>query len=91
MNSTTLLWCIAFLGGLLTGVTNYAGLWFTVRKLHLYSRPLLAVMLSMLVRTIFCLVVMYLVTKDHPERLIACLAGFFLIRLLSVRYMGEER
>ena len=92
MNSDQLLVLLpAFIGGAGAGIVNYMGLWLTVKRVAVSRRPVLLVLTSMGVRTALCLGAFYLVMAGDPLRLLACLAGFFLVRLLSVQQVKKGR
>jgi F1F0 ATPase subunit 2 len=81
----------AFIGGAGAGILNYLGLWLTVKRVAASRRPVLLVLTSMGIRTALCLGVFYLVMAGDPLRLLVCLAGFFLVRLLSVQKVQKGR
>jgi len=68
-------------GGLLGGLF-FGGLWWTVHKLASSKRPALWILGSMLLRTSLTLAGFYLVARGHWERLVACLTGFIVARLI---------
>jgi len=80
-----------FIGGALTGVLNYLGLWITVKQLAGSRRPLLIVLFSMLLRLVGVTVIFYLLMGSHWERLPAILAGFFLVRTIVCRRLGRSQ
>ncbi len=71
-------------GGLLGGLF-FGGLWWTVHKLVTSKHPALWVLSSMLLRTCLTLAGFYLVARGDWERLVACLFGFVIARLLVIR------
>lgn len=77
-----------FIGGVLTGTTNYLGLWLTVKKVADSRRPTLLVLSSMLLRIAGCMAVFYLLMDSRWERLVLVLAGFYLARILACRRFG---
>lgn len=79
---------LALMVGALLGVVFYGGLWWTVRKGVTSPRPALWFFGSMVVRTGVVLVGFYLVSGGHWQRLLACLLGFVVARLLVVRFTG---
>ncbi len=79
---------LALLVGALLGVVFYGGLWWTVRKGVTSPRPALWFFGSMLARTGVVLVGFYLVSGGRWERLLACLLGFVVARVLVVRFTG---
>lgn len=79
---------LAFVTGALLGVVFYGGLWWTVRKAVSSQQPALWFFGSQLVRMGVVLVGFYLVSDGRWERLVACLVGFVLARMLVVRFTG---
>lgn len=68
--------------GLVLGAIFFGGLWWTVRKGVSSQRPALWFLGSMLVRTGIVVVGFYVVSGGHWQRLVACLLGFVVARLL---------
>jgi len=71
--------------GLLLGAFFFGGLWWTVRRLPTFERPALVVTCSLLLRTAVTLGGFFLLASGHWQRLLGCLAGFALARLLARR------
>jgi F1F0 ATPase subunit 2 len=76
---------LALLAGSLLGAAFFAGLWWTTRKVLSSRHPGLLLLGSLLIRTAAAVAGFYLVSRGDPRRLLACLAGFFLARLLATR------
>lgn len=76
---------VAFIVGMLLGAFYFIGLWWTVRKGVLSKRPALWFSVSMLLRTLIVLVSFYFVGRDHWERLLVCLLGFLISRMVVMR------
>lgn len=76
---------VAFAAGMLLGAFYFAALWWSVRRGVRSTRPALWFSVSMLLRTIIVLAGFYWVGGGHWERLLACLLGFVISRLLVVR------
>jgi F1F0 ATPase subunit 2 len=76
---------LAWIAGVLLGGVFFGGLWWTVRK-ALYS-PLPAVWFlgSLLLRMGITLAGFYLVGQGDWRRLVTCLAGFVMARLVVMR------
>ena len=74
---------LAFFTGIVIGTVFFGGLWWTVSKAA--RRAALRFLISFLLRTTFVLIAFYLVGAAQPERLLACLLGFMMSRLLIVR------
>ena len=81
MNDMLLL-AVAFVVGILLGAFYFGGLWWTVRKGVASARPALWFSGSMLLRVSVTLVGFYFVGHDHWERLLVCLFGFVVSRVL---------
>lgn len=77
--------------GLLLGATFFGGLWFTVRKAISSQRPALWFFSSLLLRMSVALAVFNLVSGGRWERLLACLSGFVIARLVILRLTKSSR
>ena len=84
MNETMML-VLAGSAGLVLGAIFFGGLWWTVRKGVSSRRPALWFLGSMLVRTGIVVGGFYLVSGGQWQRLVACLLGFVVARLLVTR------
>jgi F1F0 ATPase subunit 2 len=84
MNETLILGQ-AGLAGLGLGAMFFGGLWWTVRKGVASARPALWFSGSMLLRTGLTLAGFSFVADGHWQRLLLCLFGFALARLLVMR------
>jgi F1F0 ATPase subunit 2 len=84
------IWQILLAGsvGVGVGVVYFGGLWLTVRRLPDARRPALLLLGSVVGRTVLTLLGFYLVMGARWERLLACLAGFILARMVLVRRLG---
>lgn len=71
--------------GLLLGAFFFGGLWWTVRKGVSSTRPAYWVFGSLLLRTGITLAGFYWVSDGHWKRLLGCLVGFILARLVITR------
>ncbi|MBE0532042.1 MAG: ATP synthase subunit I [Rhodospirillales bacterium] len=81
MNETlTLVLALAAGGGL--GAVFFGGLWWTVRKGVSSKQPALWIFGSLLLRGILALVGFYFVSGGQWQRLLACLLGFVMARLV---------
>jgi F1F0 ATPase subunit 2 len=76
---------LAVVVGLALGFMYFGGLWFTVQRLPQSRRPALLSLVSLIIRLSFTLAGFYLVMAGRWERLLACLAGFLLMRFVLVR------
>jgi F1F0 ATPase subunit 2 len=85
---------LALLAGILLGALFFGGLWWTVLKGLSAKRPALLFIASMLVRTSIALAGFYFVSGGDWKRLLACLLGFIIARLIITRLtsmpMSEE-
>ena len=81
MNDTTALVSAWVAGGVL-GAVFYGGLWWTVRTGVSSPRPALWFLGSLLLRMSIALAGFYLVGRGHWERLVGCLLGFVMARLI---------
>jgi F1F0 ATPase subunit 2 len=73
---------LALVTGLLLGAIFFGGLWWTVRKGISSQRPALWFFVSLLLRMSIALAGFYFVGRGHWERLLLCLLGFVLARLV---------
>jgi len=76
---------LAWVIGILLGAIFFGGLWWTVRKGVSSKIPALWFMGSMLLRTAIVLTGFYFVAGGHWERLMVCLLGFVMARLIMTR------
>lgn len=79
----------ALAAGVLLGAFFFGGLLWTVRKCLSSRQPALWVLGSLLLRTGVVLAGFYYVSAGHWERMLLCLAGFFIARLLVIRLTGR--
>ena len=75
----------ALVTGMLLGAMFFGGLWWTVQKGVSSARPALWFFGSLLLRTSMTLVGFYMVSDGHWERLLLCLLGFTIARLIATR------
>lgn len=68
--------------GLLLGMLFFSGLWWTIRLATGSRQPAIWFMGSMMLRTCIALAGFYWVALGHWQRLIACVVGFFVGRLI---------
>jgi len=81
MNETLIL-VLALATGVLLGTIFFGGLWWTVQKGVSSKRPALWFFGSLLLRTSIALVGFYFIARGHWERLLVCLLGFVIARLI---------
>ncbi len=73
---------LALVTGVLLGAVFFGGLWWTVSRMASSKRPALLLLGSLLLRTSVALGGFYLIARGHWERLLVCLLGFVLARIL---------
>jgi len=76
---------LALLAGMLLGAMFFGGLWWTVQKGIASPRPALWFLVSLLLRTGITLLGFYFVSGADWMRLLACLLGFIVARLIVTR------
>jgi F1F0 ATPase subunit 2 len=76
---------LVWLAGLLLGAMFFGGLWWTVRKCLSSTRPTLWLLSSLLLRTGITMIGFYLVADGYWQRLLLCLLGFIMARLMVTR------
>jgi len=82
MMNETLAMALAMVTGVLLGAIFFGGLWWTVQKGVSSKQPALWFFGSMLLRTGIGLAGFYFIARDHWERLLVCLLGFVIARLI---------
>lgn len=75
----------ALVVGVLLGAMFYGGLWWTVQKAISSEQPALWFLGSQLLRTSIALAGFYWIASSHWERLLVCLLGFVVVRLMVMR------
>jgi len=78
---------LALVAGVMLGAFFFGGLWWTVRKGVTSEMPALWFLGSLLLRTGVLLAGFYLVSQGHWSRLVACLLGFLVARVLVVKWL----
>ena len=76
---------LALVTGGLLGTIFFGGLWWTIRKGFSSEQPALWFLGSVLLRTGITLAGFYLIARGHWERLLVCLLGFVMARLVVTR------
>jgi len=84
MNETLTL-VLVLVTGVFLGAVFFGGLWWTVQKGVSSKRSVLWFFASLLLRTSIALAGFYLVARGHWERLLVCLLGFLIARLVVTR------
>jgi len=85
---------LALVAGLLLGAIFFGGLWWTVRKGISSKQPAFWFLGSLLLRMSIALAGFYFVSGRHWERLLLCLLGFVMARLVVTwltRPLGENQ
>ena len=77
---------LSFVTGILLGAIFFGGLWWTVRKGVSSKRPALWFVGSLLLRISITLAGFYFISDGHWERLLICLLGFVIARLIVKRF-----
>jgi len=76
---------LAWVAGLFLGAIFFGGLWWTVRKGLISKQPAFWFLASMLLRTGIVLAGFCLIADHRLSRLVACLVGFVMARLVVTR------
>jgi F1F0 ATPase subunit 2 len=84
MNDLLLL-TLAGVAGLLLGAIFFGGLWWTVRKGIFSKSPALWFLGSMLLRMSIVLAGFYFIGRGDWQRLVVCLLGFVIARIIVMR------
>ena len=82
---------LAAVAGLALGLFYFGGIWLTVRKISGSGNPGILMLGSFVIRLLVTFYGLYLVMDGELLRLLACLAGFFLTRIILVRKLGPTR
>lgn len=83
------LWLVvALVAGVGLGLFYFGGLWLTIERLPQSKSPALFAMISFVGRTVLTLVGFYYVMGDSWQRLVACLVGVVVARVVLVRRLG---
>ncbi len=75
----------ALVAGVLLGAMFFGGLWWTIRKGMASTQPALWFFGSLLLRTSITLAGFYVISNSHWEKLLVCLLGFTIARLIVTR------
>ena len=85
--SNTLDLAPALVAGALLGAFFFGGLWWTVQKGVASESPAIWFLGSLLLRTGIILAGFYLVSQGHWSKLVACLLGFLIARVIVVNWL----
>lgn len=81
--------CVSVAWGMVLGGLYFGGLWLTVSSLPDTRRPVLWMGGSFVLRSTLVMAGFYLVMEGQWQRLLACLAGFLVVRLFLVRRLAR--
>ena len=73
--------------GVLIGIIFFGGLWWTVRKGLASKQIMLWISGSLAVRMSIALVGFYFIGANHWERMLVCLLGFIIARVIVMRIL----
>jgi F1F0 ATPase subunit 2 len=76
---------LALMAGLLLGAIFFGGLWWTVRKGISSKSPAFWFLGSMLLRMSIVLAGFYFIGRGDWQRLVVCLLGFIIARIIVMR------
>jgi F1F0 ATPase subunit 2 len=86
MNETGLL-LMALISGVLLGVFFFGGLWWTTKKAIVSKLPAVWFSVSLILRLGLTLFVFYIVGRNHWERMLICLVGFIIARMVILHFV----
>jgi F1F0 ATPase subunit 2 len=87
----TLTMLLAWVAGLLLGAIFFGGLWWTIRQGVSSKQPALWFGGSLLLRMSIALAGFYFVSGGHWQRLLLCLLGFIMARLVVIYLTRPQR
>ncbi len=91
MTNEMLMLFISLIAGMVLGFIFFAGLWLTIRKGVTSRYPAVWFIVSLIVRTGITVVGFYFVTDQKWQRMIFCLTGFVLMRLIVTKKAKSAR
>ncbi len=77
---------LAFIAGLIMGTLFFGGLWFTVKKAVNAKVPALWIFGSFFLRMGITLIGFYFISSGNWKRLLICVAGFIVARMLVIHF-----
>ena len=86
-----MLLAFALVAGLCLGMMFFAGLWWTVQRTATSKQPGILFAGSFLLRTALALGGFYFVGEGSWPRLVLCLVGFIVGRILVKRFLQQGR
>jgi len=81
---------LVIVAGFVLGMLFFGGLWWTVHKGLSSTRPVLWFFASLMLRTTIVLAGLYVVAGDDWQRLMLCLLGFLIARVIITRYTDRQ-
>ncbi len=81
---------LTWAAGMVLGGMFFGGLWWTIRKGVVSKRPALWFFASLLLRMSMALAGLYFVSDRHWQRLLLCLLGFVMARLVVTWLTGRS-
>lgn len=88
MMNENLYMLVALFAGILLGFLFFGGLWVSTRKSITSKTPVLWILGSFIVRTGVTLIGFYYVSNGNWKRLLICLLGFIVARILTNRFLS---
>ncbi len=85
-----LTWILAGLAGVVIGVVFFGGLWWTVQKVTSSSKGPFWFVGSFVIRMGVALGGFLLVADGHWQRVLACLVGFLVARVVVTRLTADK-
>jgi len=82
---------LAALAGCALGVFFFGGLWWSVNRGLQSGEPALWFFGSLVVRTVVAVAGFYFVGAGHWQRMLGCLAGFVVARVLVMRATAGDK
>lgn len=82
----TFYYLLALLAGLVLGTLFFGGLWYTVKKAVTAKLPALWIIGGFVIRTGITLIGFYYASFGSWQRLLICLIGFVVARMLVMKF-----
>ena len=89
--SETVSLLLTLLAGIAFGVLFFGGLWLTVHKGLNAKNPALLFMSSLILRVAITVVGFYYVGANSWQRMLVCLVGFLIARMVIVRLTDKDK
>ncbi|MDP4285223.1 MAG: ATP synthase subunit I [Bacteroidota bacterium] len=80
----------ALIAGVILGIIFFGGLWITTQKGLRSKRPALVFTGSFIIRMTIILVGFYFIGQNSWQKLLTCLAGFLVARVVIVRLTQKD-